>query len=488
MRKKVVSPEEAASIVKDGMNVGTSGESTRGCASAFFEALAERGKCGEVKDLTLWSANILNETEKALAEAGMLRRRMGSHGDSTLRKAINSGKVQCNDIRSEVLPYLIRSNVFGKLDLAVVTATALTEEGFIVPSHVPVEIGSYVQVAEEIVIEIDCSIPEGIEGIYDHYLPVLTGNGASIVKEIPIYRVQDRVGTSFIPVDPNKVRHIIVSNKKKSGARKAAGDAKSDALAKHLASFLKNEIEKGRLPETLYPIEIGLGAVADAVLRSVANDFDMEIFGAVVSDSVLELIETGKCKAASATGMLISDEGWDRFCGNMSLFKSKIVLRPIEISNSPELVRRLRLIAINGALEADIYGQVNSSHINGVSLVNGIGGSAAFASNAHLSIFTLNSTSNADNISCIVPMVSHVDHTEHSVDVIVTERGLADLRGLSPDERAHEIIEKCAHPDYVPLLRAYHEKARGLVGGHEPHILAEAFSFHERLRNQKTMK
>jgi hypothetical protein len=69
-------------------------------------------------------------------------------------------------------------------------------------------------------------------------------------------------------------------------------------------------------------------------------------------------------------------------------------------------------------------------------------------------------------------MVSHIDHTEHDVDIIVTEHGLADLRGKTPKERAVEIIEQCAHPDYRPLLRDYYARALERTGGaHTPHLL-----------------
>ena len=76
-------------------------------------------------------------------------------------------------------------------------------------------------------------------------------------------------------------------------------------------------------------------------------------------------------------------------------------------------------------------------------------------------------------------MVSHVDHTEHDVHIVVTEQGLADIRGLSPRERAGVIIENCAHPDYKPILRDYYRRSLR-KGGHMPHDLQDAFSLHNR--------
>jgi succinyl-CoA:acetate CoA-transferase len=113
--------------------------------------------------------------------------------------------------------------------------------------------------------------------------------------------------------------------------------------------------------------------------------------------------------------------------------------------------------------------------------MNGIGGSGDFARNAYLSIFMAPSLAKGGAISTIVPMVSHVDHTEHDVQVIVTDQGLADLRGLPPKKRAALIIERCVHPQYRDALRDYFQRAcQGAPGLHTPHLLNEALSWHSR--------
>ena len=103
---------------------------------------------------------------------------------------------------------------------------------------------------------------------------------------------------------------------------------------------------------------------------------------------------------------------------------------------------------MNGMIEADIYGNVNSTHVMGSAIMKGIGGSGDFARNGFCNFFLSPSTAKGGAISAIVPMVSHVDHTEHDVQVVVTEQGLADLRGLGPRDRATGIIEGCAHPSF----------------------------------------
>ena len=177
-----------------------------------------------------------------------------------------------------------------------------------------------------------------------------------------------------------------------------------------------------------------------------------------------------------------------RLLENLERYRGKIVLRDSEISNSAEVIRRLGVIAMNTAVEADIYGNVNSSQMSGTNIYNGIGGSGDYARSSAISIFMTGSVAKHGAVSCIVPMTPHVDHTEHDVDVLVTEQGYADLRGLSPKERAKLIIENCAHPAYRPQLRAYFERACAATGGAQtPQLLEECFSFHTRLRETGSM-
>jgi acetyl-CoA hydrolase/succinyl-CoA:acetate CoA-transferase len=119
--------------------------------------------------------------------------------------------------------------------------------------------------------------------------------------------------------------------------------------------------------------------------------------------------------------------------------------------------------------------------------MNGIGGSGDFARSAYLSIFVCPSSSKNNTISHVVPMVSHHDHTEHDVDILVTEQGLADLRGLAPKERAKVIIENCIHPEFKEQMEEYIYEANQ-EGGQTPHVMTKVFSWHLNLKNHGTMK
>jgi len=157
------------------------------------------------------------------------------------------------------------------------------------------------------------------------------------------------------------------------------------------------------------------------------------------------------------------------------LYRKRIILRPLDIANSPEVIRRLGVIALNTPIEFDIYGQANSTHVMGTTMMNGIGGSGDYMRNGYLTVFSTEATAKGGTISRIVPMVSHTDHTEHDSMVFITEYGVADIRGLEPSRRARLIIEKCAHPNFRPQLLEYLKYAEQHFPGHEPQSLEHVF-------------
>src|SRR5690606_1816132 len=213
---------------------------------------------------------------------------------------------------------------------------------------------------------------------------------------------------------------------------------------------------------------------------------DLEMYSEVLQDAVFDLIDADKLRFASGSAITLSKEKMAQVYSDFRKYEDKIVLRPQEITNHPGLIRRLGLIAVNTALEFDIYGNVNSTHVSGTKMMNGIGGSGDFARNSRLSVFVSKATAKGGNISSVVPFVTHVDHTEHDVDVLITEHGYADLRGLAPRERAGLIIENCADPAYRDQLRGYYEEAL-TRGGQTPHVLEKAFSWHQRLAETGSM-
>lgn len=300
-------------------------------------------------------------------------------------------------------------------------------------------------------------------------------------REIPVYSPSDRIGLPYVKVDPSKIVGVVETENANEGGAFAPLDDVTKAIGNNVAMFLAGELKAGRIPEGFLPMQSGVGNVANAVLAAIGENKEIPAFNVyteVIQDAVISLMKEGRVKFASGCSLSVSNDVIREIYANLDFFKDKILLRPQEISNNPEVARRLGLITINTALEADIFGNINSTHVSGTKMMNGIGGSGDFTRSAYLSIFTTPSTAKDGKISAFVPMVSHVDHNEHSVKVIITEYGVADLRGKSPVQRAEAIINNCVHPDYRPLLTEYMNMG---IKGHTPQNLKCSFAFHEEL-------
>ncbi|MCY1197931.1 Succinyl-CoA:coenzyme A transferase [compost metagenome] len=481
---KVMSAAEAAALIEDGMTVGMSGFTRAGEAKAVPQALAERAREQPLQISLMTGASLGNDLDKQLTEAGVLARRMPFQVDSTLRKAINEGSVMFIDQHLSETVEQLRNHQLKLPDIAVIEAVAITEQGHIVPTTSVGNSASFAIFAKRVIVEINLAHNPNLEGLHDIYIPTYRPTRTPI----PLTRVDDRIGTTAIPIDPAKIAAIVITDQPDSLSTVLPPDHETQAIADHLIDFFKREVETGRMSNSLAPLQAGIGSIANAVMCGlIESPFEnLSMYSEVLQDSTFDLIDAGKLSFASGSSITLSARRNSDVFGNLEHYKDKLVLRPQEISNHPEVVRRLGIIGINTALEFDIYGNVNSTHVGGTKMMNGIGGSGDFARNAHLAIFVTKSIAKGDAISSVVPMVSHVDHTEHDVDILVTEQGLADLRGLAPRERARAIIDNCVHPDYRSELQDYFERACA-KGGHTPHLLREAMSWHINLEETGRM-
>lgn len=481
---KVMSAQDAALLFRDGMQVGMSGFTRAGDAKALPRALAERAATETLRLTLITGASLGNGSDGLMAQAGLLARRMPFQVDPVLRRKINAGEVMFIDQHLSETAEQLRSGSLAPIDIAVIEAVAILEDGAIVPTMSVGNSAAFAQQATQIIVEINLSTPLALEGLHDIYVPEhLPGR-----LPIPLIRADQRIGATAIAIDPARIAAIVFTDSPDSPSNALPGDDETAAIAGHVIDFLQGEVDAGRMGPQLLPLQAGIGTIANAVLHGlVASPFhNMTMYSEVLQDSAIELLDSGHLDFASASSITLSSPMHQRLMDNLEHYRSKIVLRPQEISNHPEIVRRLGIIALNTALEFDIYGNVNSTHVGGTHMMNGIGGSGDFARNAQVSIFVSKSAAKGGAISSVVPMVSHVDHSEHDVDVLVTEWGYADLRGLAPRERAPLIIARCCHPDYRAQLQAYFDAACER-GGHTPHLLEQAFAWHERYRSSGTM-
>ena len=482
--------EEAAELIQNGQNVGFSGFTAAGAAKAVPAALAKKARrehdAGRpFKIGVLTGASTGKSLDGALAEANAIAFRTPYQGNPTLRKQINAGDVRFVDMHLSSVPQNARYGYLGHINWAVVEACDVTAGGGVVLSTSVGASNTYLRLADKIIIELNSHQPKSLLGIHDIFEP----QDPPTRRELPIFNASDRVGSPICVVDPKKIVGVVYTDLEDETKGFDEPTAVTDQIGQNVADFLVAEMRAGRIPPQFLPLQSGVGNIANAVLSALGKSTEIpafEMYTEVLQDSVVPLLENGRCKFASTTALTLSPEAMRNVAGNMDYFKQRIILRPQEISNHPEIVRRLGIVSMNTAIEIDLGGNVNSTHVMGKTMMNGIGGSGDFTRNAYLSIFSCPSTAKGGMISAIVPVASHMDHSEHSVQIVVTEQGVADLRGKDPHERAMLIIDKCAHPDYKEQLRDY-LKLIG-PGSHQPMSLSMGYAMHRQFLRHGDMR
>lgn len=485
LRSRIMSAEDAAALITSGSTVGMSGFTGSGYPKAVPLALAARIEAehaaGRAFRVRVWTgASTGPELDGALAKADGIEFRLPYNSDPLAREKINRGEMEYFDMHLSQVAPMAWQGFLGPLDTAVIEVTGVREDGSLIPSSSVGNNKTWLDRASKVILEVNRWQNAALEGMHDIYY------GTRLPPHrvpIPLVRPDDRIGQSYLACDPDKIVAIVETDAPDRNLPFAAPDESAQAIAGHLMEFFRHEVAIGRLPASLLPIQSGVGNIANAVLTGLVDSpfEDLTAYTEVIQDGMLDLLDAGKLRMASATAFSLSPEAAARINANMGAYRSRMILRPQEISNHPELIRRLGCIAMNGLIEADIYGNVNSTHVMGSRIQNGIGGSGDFARNAYVSIFMTPSTAKGGRISAIVPQAAHVNHIAQDVQVIVTEQGLADLRGLSPKQRAKLIIERCAHPSYRPMLEDYYARARaGSYGQQSPSLPGEALSWHQR--------
>ena len=484
-----LTPSEAASLIRHDMTVGFSGFTPAGSPKVVSKAIAEQaiaeheaGRPFKIGVIT--GASTGDSLDGALARADAVKFRTPYQSNSDMRKALNSGKAEFFDMHLSQLQQVVRSGALGKIDVAVLEAADITEDGEILLTSGVGSIPTTARLADKVIVELNEAHPKELQGIHDIYEPL----DPPYRKCIPINTPRDRIGVPRLKLDPKKIVGIVRNNQPDDVKGFDDLTDTTRAIGANVANFLAHEHKAGRIPKEFLPIQSGVGNIANAVMAALNDAKEIppfEMYTEVIQDAVFDLIDSGKVKFASGCSFTISEPVQKRLYGDLARYRQHLILRPQEISNNPEVVRRLGLITMNTALEADIFGNINSTHVLGSAMMNGIGGSGDFTRNAYLSIFACPSVAKGGKISAIVPLCSHVDHSEHSVAVLITEYGVADLRGKGPEVRAKLIIENCVHPSYRPQLKAYLELAGH--NSHTPQTLSKAFRMHVQFQETGSM-
>ena len=441
-----ISAAEAASLIKHGYNIGLSGFTPAGTAKAVTAELAKIAEAEHAKgnpfQVGIFTGASTGEScDGVLARAKAIRYRAPYTTNSDFRKAVNNGEIAYNDIHLSQMAQEVRYGFMGKVNVAIIEACELTPDGKIYLTAAGGISPTICRLADQIIVELNSAHSKSCMGLHDVYEPL----DPPYRREIPIYKPSDRIGLPYIQVDPKKIVGVVETNWPDEARSFAAADPLTDKIGQNVADFLAADMKRGIIPSTFLPLQSGVGNIANAVLGALGRDKTIpafEMYTEVIQNSVIGLIREGRIKFGSACSLTVTNDCLEGIYNDMDFFRDKLVLRPSEISNNPEVVRRLGVISINTAIEVDLY--------------------------------------------AIVPMVSHLDHSEHSVNIVITEQGVADLRGKSPKERAQAIIENCAHPDYKQLLWDYLKLAGGKA--QTPHAIQAALGMHAELAKSGDMK
>ncbi|MGP1477429.1 MAG: succinate CoA transferase, partial [Phocaeicola sp.] len=492
MAYKRISAVEAALMIKNGENIALSGFTPAGVAKAVTKELAkiaetehQAGRPFQVGIFT--GASTGQSTDGDLANAHAIKYRAPYTTNPDFRKHVNMNEIAYNDLHLSQMAQELRYGFMGEVDWAILEVSDIDEGADSCKAYLTAAGGispTAARLAKHVILELNTFHNPNSKFIHDVYEPL----DPPYRQPIPITHVGDRIGKPYVDIDPKKIVGVVECNIPDEARAFKDSDPLTDKIGHLTAEFLVSDMKRGIIPSSFLPLQSGVGSTANAILGALGNDKNVPVFNIyteVIQNSVIEMMLNGRVKDASACSLTVSNECLMQVYDNMDYFKDHLTLRQSEISNSPEVMRRLGVIAINTALECDIYGNANSTHISGTKMMNGIGGSGDFERNAYISIFTCPSTAKGGMISSIVPFCSHIDHTEHDVNIIVTEQGVADLRGKCPMERAEIIIENCAHPDYKPVLREYLKIAKG---GQTHHYLPAAFAMHDTLTRKGDMR
>ena len=462
---------------KDGVSVAFSGMAGTAVPKEIPKAIAEvsreRGEGLKIRAL-LVSGTTTKSFEECIAAANIQKRYLIA-GGGVMREKINQGKIEFYDFWLSEYSRLVRHSAIpgGGLDIAVIEATYIDENGNIIPSLSLDSTPAIANAAKMVIVEVNTKKPV-LQGIHDVYVPEYR-------TPIPIRDVGDRVGLPYLKIPKSKIVSIVISDAQEEYAAAYQPSTETEQkIARNIIEFLECSDVVGEK----MVLQAGVGPLASSLIDELPQK-NVSVWTEVAPVKwALAVPEKISSMSTACLYTLKGEEKFrDEFYENFDKVSKNIVIRPYEVTNSLEVISRLQVICVQQALEVDLYGNVNVSHIDG-KIYNGVGGSGDFTRASHLTIVALPSTAAGEKVSRIVPFTFHIDITDHDVDVVVTEQGWADLRGLSPKSRARLIIEKCAHPSFKDVLHKYIDKVDKL----EAHAPVDLEAFTQFLQTRSSIK
>ena len=489
-----ITAAEAAALVKDGQTIGLSGFTPAGTPKMTTAEIAKIAEAehaaGRPFRISIFTgASTGQSCDGVLANAQAIDFRAPYTTNADFRKHVNLNEANYSDLNLSNMATQIRQGYLSPIDWAIIEACAIEKVG--TKAHIYLTAAGGIAptvcrlASKGIIIELNAFHERSGMGLHDVYEIETHPHRTPIM----ITKPSDRIGKPYIEVDADRIVGVVECDIPDEARAFKDPDPITTQIGQNVADFLVANMRNGKIPATFLNLQSGVGSGANAVLGALGHSSEVpnfNIYTEVLQDAPVQLMREGRVLSASTCSLTVTNECMKGIYRDMDFFKDKLVLRPSEISNNPEVIARIGVCSLNTAIEVDLYGHVNSTKICGTKMMNGIGGSADFTNNAYLSIFTCGSTTKGGAISSIVPFASHIDHTNHFVDAVITEYGVADLRGKSDMQKSVELI-KVAHPDYRPMLTDYLRLAEK-GSGQTHHCLSAAFAMHDTFLRKGDMR
>ena len=411
---RIVTPEQGARIIKSGMRIFLTGNCSvpQKVLGALVDYAPELQNVEICQALTIGSADYVGPSMVGHLRVNTM------FISSNIRKAVQDGRADFTPVLLSEFPLLFK-NGYLPIDVALIHVSPPDEHGF---CSLGIEVGltkSAAESAKIIVAEVNQKMPRTLGDLFIH----VSRLNHVVPVDYPLPELSVEEGKSEV----------------------------IELIAGHIAELIPNGAT----------MQMGIGAIPDAVLKFLFHKKDLGIHTELFSDGVIDLVEAGVLTNARKTlhqgkiiaGFIIGSSRLYDWVDDNPIIK----LHPTEYVNDPFVIsQNERMVAVNSAIEVDLTGQICADSI-GPKLYSGVGGQLDFIYGASRSkggvpIIALPST--AKNISRIVSTLkpgAGVVTTRNHVRYVVTEYGVADLYGKTIRQRAKALIN-IAHPDFREQL------------------------------------
>lgn len=407
----------AAALIKPGERV----VAAHACGSPepLLNALVKRA--AELEQVEIVHMVSMGKSAYCLPEYASSFRHNSLFAGATTREAINGGRADYTPCFFSEIPWLFRDGDLP-VDVAMITVSPPDKVG-------NVSLGVSVDYTRQAALSAKRVIAE-----VTPFMPRTLGNASLHVTQIDHFVPSQR---PIIEMQPPSIGPV------------------EQAIGSHVAQLIKD----GDC------LQLGIGAIPDAVLSFLKEKNDLGVHSEMISDGVMDLTEngviTGRCKNIHTGKIVITFAMGTRRFYDWLDNNSMIECHPVDYTNDPSVIARNdNMVSINSAITVDLLGQVAADTL-GANQFSGVGGQVDFVRGARRSrggrsIIAMPATAARGKVSRIVATLAGgqaVTTSRNDVDYIVTENGIAHLRGKSLAQRAEALI-RIADPVFQDELRA----------------------------------